>query len=60
MADPRKTAPRKRAPARIKAEAEGVFAGYSKEKRPLGGYAALVGLFSLGLTSAIAAMDESD
>ncbi len=32
----------------------GLFAGYSREKRPLAGYAILVGLFSISLSSAFA------
>ena len=31
----------------------GIFAGYSETARPLGGYAALVGLFTVGLSSAL-------
>lgn len=43
----------KRAPRTAKA-AGGIFDGYSKTARPLGGYAALVGLFTLAVGSALA------
>lgn len=47
------TTPRK--PRAQKLKIAGLFAGYSANKRPLGGYAALVALFSAGLVSAFAA-----
>ncbi len=40
-------------------EAAGLLAGYSKTPRPLGGYAALVALFTVGLASALTAANES-
>lgn len=45
--------PTKRA-RRVQTETTGWFAGYSREKKPLGGYAVLVGLFSIGLASELA------
>ncbi len=60
MAAPRKSTTRKIAPARARREAEGLFTGYSKTKRPLGGYAALVAVFTVGLAGAFAAAKESD
>ncbi|MEP6586262.1 MAG: DUF1360 domain-containing protein [Candidatus Udaeobacter sp.] len=35
-----------------------MFSGYSTTKRPLGGYAALVALFSAGIASAFAASKQ--
>ena len=60
MATPRKSAARKTAPVPPTAGAKAVFAGYSKTPRPLGGYAALVGVFTVGLAAALAATKESD
>ncbi|CAN5644488.1 DUF1360 domain-containing protein [soil metagenome] len=60
MAPSRKTATRKSAPARIKREAKGLLAGYSEKPRPLGGYAALVAFFTVGLAGALTAAHESD
>ncbi len=51
---------RKTAPAKLKREAAGLFAGYSKTPRPLGGYAALVAVFTVGLVGACATTEESD
>ncbi len=44
----------------MKREAEGLLAGYSKTTRPLGGYAALVGVFTVVLAGALAAAKESE
>lgn len=60
MATPRKSASAKSAPARVQREAAGMLAGYSKTPRPLGGYATLVALFTVGLASALAAANESE
>ncbi|MEP6936752.1 MAG: DUF1360 domain-containing protein [Chthoniobacterales bacterium] len=38
---------------RARKDAEGLFAGYSKEKLPLGGYATLAGLFTAGLAAGL-------
>ena len=37
----------------------GLFAGYSKNERPLGGYAILVGVFTAGLSAALTADREA-
>ncbi len=55
MTTARKSTARIRSPKRKTA---GLFSGYSTTKRPLGGYAALVGLFSAGLASAFAALKQ--
>ncbi|CAN5791689.1 DUF1360 domain-containing protein [soil metagenome] len=60
MTTPRKTSRRKSVPARLKDEAEGLFAGYSDKPRPLGGYAALTALFTVGLAGALTAAHESE
>lgn len=60
MATSRKTAPRKAPLVRLQREAEGLLAGYSKTPKPLGGYAALVALFTVGLAAAFAATKESE
>ena len=52
MSEKKSARPRKRAP--VKRATVGLFEGYSKTPRPLGGYAALVGLFTVALSSAIA------
>ncbi len=46
--------PRRKRAARATHAATGVFDGYSKTERPLGGYAALVGLFTVALSSIVA------
>ncbi len=38
----------------------GLFAGYSKTEKPLGGYAALMGLFTAVLTSAVASVGAEE
>lgn len=61
MAASRKSARRKPADAeKIGSKAEGLFAGYSEKKRPLGGYALLTGLFTVALGSAFAAAEASE
>lgn len=61
MATPGKVPSRKTAPPRrSKKKAESLLAGYSAKKRPLGGYAVLVGLFTLALGSGLAAAETSD
>ncbi len=60
MAAPRKTARPTTAPANAQREPAGVFAGYSKAPRPLGGYAALVAVFTVGVADAFAATKESE
>ncbi len=60
MATPRKSTIPKRASARIKDDAAGLLHGYSEQPRPLGGYAALVAVFTIGLGSAFVAANESD
>ncbi len=53
MATPRKT-------TRLKKEANGLFAGYSDKPKPLGGYAAIAAVFTVGLASALAIAEEND
>ncbi|MBA3386741.1 MAG: DUF1360 domain-containing protein [Chthoniobacterales bacterium] len=60
MATPRKTARRRTASATIQREARSLFEGYSKTPRPLGGYAALVAVFTVGLAGAFAATQENE
>ncbi len=60
MATPRKTTTRKAPPAPLQRQAEGLLAGYSKTPKPLGGYAALVAVFTVGLAAAFAAAKESE
>lgn len=55
----RRTTRRKGEPAGPKGQAESLFAGYSKTPRPLGGYAALVAIFTVGLAGAFVATKES-
>ncbi len=49
----RKTPAPTRSIKRGKQKSADLFSGYSRQKRPLGGYAALCGLFTLGLSSAL-------
>ncbi|MDQ6764564.1 MAG: DUF1360 domain-containing protein [Verrucomicrobiota bacterium] len=52
-------APRKASPAKSQS-AEGLFAGYSKTEKPLGGYAALMGLFTVVLSSAVTSFSAEE
>jgi hypothetical protein len=60
MPPARKTPRRKTKSATVKDEAEGLFDGYSKTPRPLGGYAILVGLFTVAFGSALAASAKDE
>ena len=53
MSDKESKPRRKRAP-RVEHAPSGLFEGYSTTKRPLGGYAALAGLFTVALGSLLA------
>ncbi len=41
-------------------KATGIFEGYSKEKRPLGGYAALAGLLTVAVATALTAGERDE
>ena len=60
MPPARKTTRRKTKSATVKDEAEGLLDGYSKTPRPLGGYAILVGLFTVAFGSALAASAKEE
>jgi hypothetical protein len=60
MPPARKTPRRKDEFSRRKDEAEELFDGYSKTPRPLGGYAILVGLFTVAFGSALAASAKDE
>lgn len=58
MTDQRAKRPRKKTQP---AEApQGLFTGYSKTEKPLGGYAALIGLFTVALGGALAAASATE
>ncbi len=54
MSDPIKRA------RKVEKSVTGLFAGYSKTKKPLGGYAVLAGLFAVALGSAFASTGAKD
>ncbi len=58
----RKTGPRKPSLVdnSVAEEAESLLAGYSEQKKPLGGYMALVGLLTLALGSGLASTASSE
>ncbi len=60
MTASRKTASTKSASARGKRAAGGWPAGYSKAPRPLGGYAALVAVFTVGLAGVLRTASEDE
>jgi hypothetical protein len=60
MPPARKTPRRKDEFSHRKDEAEELFDGYSKTPRPLGGYAILVGLFTVAFGSALAASAKDE